>query len=84
MRFARTMRCCIAGSLVRKARATSAVDSPPSERSVSATRASGASAGWQQVKNSRSRSSGIALMSSSESSEVAGSPRAASSRSLSS
>ena len=38
--------------------------SPPSVRSVSATRASGASAGWQQVKISRSRSSGIALASS--------------------
>ena len=43
----------------RKARAISAVASPPSVRSVSATRASGASAGWQQVKISRSRSSGI-------------------------
>jgi hypothetical protein len=41
----------------RKARATSAVDSPARYRRVIATRVSGASAGWQQVKNSRSRSS---------------------------
>jgi hypothetical protein len=34
------------------------VVSPQIVRSVSATRASMASAGWQQVKSSRSRSSG--------------------------
>ena len=33
--------------------------SPPTERSVSATWSSGASAGWQQAKTSASRSSGI-------------------------
>ena len=38
--------------------------SPATVRSVSATRASRASAGWQQVKSSRSRSSGISCMSS--------------------
>ena len=46
--MARTIRCAIAGSATRKARATSPVVSPPSARSVSATRASGASAGWQR------------------------------------
>ncbi len=39
------------------ARAIAAVDSPPISRSVSATCAAGASAGWQQVKISRSESS---------------------------
>ncbi len=38
---------------------------------MSATRASGASAGWQQVNISRSRSSGIVLTSSSASSPLA-------------
>ena len=38
---------------------------PPTSRSVSATRLSAASAGWQHVKTSASRSSGIALTSSS-------------------
>ena len=42
----------------RKARAISSVVSPPSVRNVSATWASSASAGWQQVKTSSSRSSG--------------------------
>ena len=42
-----------------------AVVSPPTSRSVSATRLSAASAGWQHVKTSASRSSGIALTSSS-------------------
>src|SRR3989441_415708 len=42
----------------RKARAISSVDSPPSVRSVSATCASVASAGWQHVKIRRSLSSG--------------------------
>ena len=41
----------------RNARAISAVVSPPSSRSVSATWALAASAGWQQVKIRRSRSS---------------------------
>jgi hypothetical protein len=35
--FARVMRAAIVGSLTRKARATSAVDSPHMSRSVSAT-----------------------------------------------
>jgi hypothetical protein len=43
---------------VRNARAISSVVSPHTSRSVSAAQASGASAGWQQVKMSLSRSSG--------------------------
>src|SRR5438132_904048 len=46
-------------SETRKACAISAVVSPHTSRSVSATCASRASAGWQQVNTSRSRSSGI-------------------------
>src|SRR5580704_6968648 len=45
------------GSGTRNARAISAVVSPPSSRSVSATRAAVPSAGWQQENMSRSRSS---------------------------
>src|SRR5688572_9201021 len=45
------------GSETRKARATSLVERPPSSRRVSATCASVESAGWQQVKMRRSRSS---------------------------
>ena len=41
------------GSGTRKARAISAVLSPPSNRRVGATWAAGPSAGWQQVKMSR-------------------------------
>src|SRR3954453_22095873 len=55
--LARTRRCAIASSLTRRARATCAVDSPQTVRSVSATWTSGANAGWQQVKISRSMSS---------------------------
>ena len=57
LRLARTRRCARVGSGTRNARAISGVVSPPSVRSVSATRASSASAGWQHVKISRSRSS---------------------------
>ena len=48
-RFARTSRCAIVASGTRNARAISSVVSPPSVRSVSATCASSASAGWQHV-----------------------------------
>ena len=48
-------------SLDKNARAISAVVRPASVRSVSATRASSDSAGWQQVNISRSRSSGTPL-----------------------
>ena len=55
--FARTMRCASVGAGVRNARAISSVVRPQTSRSVSATCASGARAGWQHVKISRSRSS---------------------------
>jgi len=47
-------------SCTRKARAISATVRPATMRNVSATRVSIASAGWQQVKISRSRSSPMA------------------------
>ena len=62
--LARTIRCAIVASGTTNARAISVVSSPPSSRRVSATWAVGASAGWQQVKISRSRSSGTGLTSS--------------------
>jgi hypothetical protein len=43
----------------RNARAMSRVATPHTKRSVSATRASGASAGWQHMKIRRNRSSGM-------------------------
>ena len=66
LRFARTIRLPMVGSATRKARAISPVVIPPSVRSVSATRAGISSAGWQQVKISRSRSSTIELSSSTD------------------
>ena len=57
VRLARTMRWAIVGSGTRNARAISSVVRPPSRRSVSATRASVESTGWQAVNTSRSRSS---------------------------
>src|SRR5215212_3072933 len=64
-RLARTRRWASVASGSRNPRAISGVVSPPSVRSVRATRASGASAGWQQVKISRSRSSMPSVVSSS-------------------
>src|SRR6266571_8526232 len=58
--LARTSRRAMVASATRNARATWVVDRPPSSRRVSATCAWGESAGWQQVKMSRSRSSGTA------------------------
>ena len=58
--LARVMRAPIVVSCTRKALAISVTVSPPTIRRVSATRASIASAGWQQMKSSRSRSSSIA------------------------
>src|SRR3954463_14717313 len=55
--FARVIRCAIVVSGTRNAFAISGTVSPPRRRSVNAMRASGASAGWQHVKISRSRSS---------------------------
>src|SRR5260221_1941660 len=63
LRLARAIRLPIAGSATRNAWAISAVVRPPSVRSVRATCADGSSAGWQQVKISRSRSSAIMLAS---------------------
>src|SRR6476646_2269651 len=57
--FARVTRAAIVGSLTRKACAISGVVSPQTSRSVRATWASRASAGWQQVNTSRSRSSAM-------------------------
>src|SRR5512132_2888617 len=55
--LALTSRWAMVASGTRKARAISAVVSPPSSRRVSATWTPGSSAGWQQVKIRRSRSS---------------------------
>ncbi len=55
--LARTMRWASVGGVVRKAAAISSVVRPQISRKVSATRASGARAGWQQVKIKRRRSS---------------------------
>src|SRR5215218_3216784 len=57
LRLARTRRWAIVGSATRKDLATSLVDRAPSSRRVSATCASVESAGWQQVKMRRNRSS---------------------------
>src|SRR5438876_559840 len=62
--LARTSRCAMVDAGTRKARAISSVDRPPSVRSVSATCASVASAGWQHVKIRRSLSSGTGASSS--------------------
>ncbi len=76
--LARTSRWASVGSGTRNARAISGVVSPPSVRRVRATDASGASAGWQQVKISRSWSSGIGAISSSAAAWSARALRAAS------
>src|SRR5712691_3796682 len=55
--LARTSRWAMVGSGTKNERATSLVERPPSSRRVSATCASAESAGWQQVKIRRSRSS---------------------------
>ena len=58
LRLARVSRCAMVGSGTRKARAISGVVMPANVRSVNATCASSASAGWQHVNIRRSRSSG--------------------------
>ncbi len=65
------IRAAIVGSGTRNPRAISAVVSPPTSRRVSATRDSGARAGWQQVNSSRSWSSRTAPTSSTSSSAPA-------------
>jgi hypothetical protein len=62
--FALAMRWAIVASLTRNAFAISAVVSPPTARSVSATAEAGVSAGWQHMNNtisvsSRSETSGV-------------------------
>src|SRR6266705_1214700 len=64
LRLARTRRVAMVGSVTRKERATSLVARPPSSRRVSAICASIESAGWQQVKMRRRRSSCTGLVSS--------------------
>src|SRR5438093_2247827 len=57
VRLARTIRWATVASGTRNARAISAVVRPPNRRSVSATRASVESTGWQVVNMRRRRSS---------------------------
>ena len=57
--LARVIRAAIVASLTRNACATSAVVTPHTSRSVSASCDSRASAGWQQMNTSRRRSSPI-------------------------
>ena len=57
LRLARTIRWASVASLTRNARAICGVVRPTTARRVSASRASGASAGWQQANSSASRSS---------------------------
>src|SRR5216683_3979542 len=64
LRLARASRVAIVASVTRNERATSLVVRPPSSRSVSATCALAESAGWQQVKMRRRRSSCTGLVSS--------------------
>ena len=61
--LARVRRAAIVVSVTSSAAAMSRVATPHTSRSVSAICASGASAGWQQVKISRRRSSGISSVS---------------------
>src|SRR6266849_554932 len=60
VRLARTIRWAMVGSGTRKARAISSVVRPPRRRSVSATRASVESTGWQETKTRRSKASPMA------------------------
>ena len=62
--LARTRRCCRVAIGSMKARATSSLLRPQTVRRVSATCASSARAGWQQVKIRRRRSSGHSASSS--------------------
>ena len=68
------MRWAMVGSGTRKARAISSVVSPPSSRSVRATRASVDSTGWQAVNISRRRSSPMSSSSAASRSGVSPSP----------
>ncbi len=57
VRLALTTRCAMVASVVRKARAISAVVNPPTSLRVSVVWASWVSDGWQQMNISRSTSS---------------------------
>ncbi len=74
--FARVRRAAIVASVARNACAMSGVATPHTSRNVSATCDSCDSAGWQQTKISRRRSSGIS--SGSEISASSGSSRSGS------
>src|SRR5215472_6929111 len=76
--LARTSRCARVGSGTRKARAISAVVRPQRVRRVNATWASLPSDGWQQVKISRSLSSGYSTASSNSAGSSKGCSRCAS------
>src|SRR4249919_144002 len=80
LRLARAIRCATVASLTRKARAISAVLSEPTRRRVRATRASGASTGWQAVKIRPSRSSSISSLAASAGSSSASRERSRASR----
>jgi hypothetical protein len=67
--FARERRRFIVSGETMNAWPISSVARPPSARRVSATCASRASAGWQQVKMSSRRSSGMVVSSTSSSTE---------------
>ncbi|WP_258234266.1 hypothetical protein [Brevibacterium oceani] len=56
--FARTIRCCIVAVSARNPAAASAVVRPVRKRSMSTIRSSSRRVGWEDVKNSPSRSSG--------------------------
>jgi len=73
--LARVIRAAIVDSLTRNARATSAVVSPQSNRSVNATWASLPIAGWQHVNMRRRRSSMISATSTAPGSLPTGSTR---------
>src|ERR1700720_485076 len=73
------MRWATVGSGTRKARAISSVVRPESRRSVSATRASVESTGWQEMKTRRRRSSPTGSSIAATRSDSAGSSLAASS-----
>ena len=55
--LARVMRCSIALSLTRKARAISLTDNPDTMRKASAICCTAGTSGWQQMNSSRKMSS---------------------------
>ena len=55
--LARVMRCSMAASLTRKARAISLTDKPDTTRNASAICCTAGRSGWQQMNSSRNTSS---------------------------